>query len=548
MLRLFFFLLFVPALAQAQAASAPPLFLIVRGPLYPAGSAPLIEPEPLRAAIEAELGTPVALSTGAAAPHLVVEGESLSAVRIAFVGEAGVATAEPISRYVDVSSTREHATSTVALLAANLVRDEAGELLAVLRAQNAAVQPVAPAPAPALEPVMPDAAATAALAQDDPLEPEGCDPIDLKPLVFGSDFVPYVGTSYRDRAQEQRRLSLNFVGWSGGLDGFELSFVAGLHTRQVCGVQIAFGANLVNGAVSGAQVAMLNLARGRVDGVQVGMLNGSGGTLSGVQVGLAGIALRDVEGAQVGLANVARGRVDGAQLGLANVALGRVEGVQIGNVNFAGGGHEGFQLGLANISGGPVRGVQLGMANVSAGRVNGAMLGLLNVARDADAAIGVVNVLWEGRTHVDLWVGDAGMGFVGVEHGSKRVHNIFGVGFGARNEEVVFAPVYGIGVRVAEATHVYADIDLLAHLLMTEDERDDRLDLASIFQVRAPIALRFTREIALWVSPTLSVALADADDETIADPLFYDSVRLTKQLAPLSVHLWPGLSIGARFF
>ena len=66
--------------------------------------------------------------------------------------------------------------------------------------------------------------------------------------------------------------------------------------------------------------------------------------------------------------------------------------------------------------------------------------------------------------------------------------------------------------------------------------------------LRAPIAWRIIPEIAVFVSPAINVSVAEADGNLIADPALYGSARLTKAGAKTRVRLWPGFTIGARFF
>lgn len=85
-----------------------------------------VDPEALQRALAHELNRPVERAGAPRSTTVSVEGSSLSAVRIAFSREGAPA----VERSVDLSSSEVHTTETIALVAANLVRDEAGELLA----------------------------------------------------------------------------------------------------------------------------------------------------------------------------------------------------------------------------------------------------------------------------------------------------------------------------------------------------------------------------------------------------------------------------------
>lgn len=124
------------------------------------------------------------------------------------------------------------------------------------------------------------------------------------------------------------------------------------------GLQLALIANVVNGSMTGLQLAEVNYVRNHMRGVQLGAglvtaLNLAGdmtgaqinvgilamnysGNVHGAQIniGLCGNHARDVEGAQVGLTlNTAR-KLRGFQLGLINYA-GELRGIQVGLLNLS---------------------------------------------------------------------------------------------------------------------------------------------------------------------------------------------------------------------
>jgi hypothetical protein len=170
------------------------------------GAASGLDPELLRQALERELLVPVATvdSVPNDRAHLRIEADRLEAVHVVFARADGAL----VERVVDVSSMRPQAVDALGLLAANLVRDEAAELLAAWQASSplqssasderpapAAVEAVAVAAAP-VTPVMP--------AVRTPREPGGCDRRShLRSVSFGADLLPRVGR----RARSRRRLS-----------------------------------------------------------------------------------------------------------------------------------------------------------------------------------------------------------------------------------------------------------------------------------------------------------------------------------------------------
>jgi hypothetical protein len=521
-------LLAVPVAAQAPVRDPDPLRSPAASfPLAVRCAAPEIDGEALRAQLALELAVPVALQDAPAAAHLAVECETIERVRVTFTraslaAQAGAVEQPPLERVVDLSSTREHALPTLALVLANMVRDDGAELLAELeRAQRARASGATPAPTPARR--------AAAAAKPAPIV-RGCSDHGLEPTIAGADFVPYLGTSSWHGTRVERALSLNLAGITGAVRGFELSAALSLDDRALCGVQLAGGANVVGGPAQGVQLAPVNVVQGRVDGIQIAVVNAARGHLAGYQAGALNLALEAVDGAQLGVTNISAGAVAGLQLGVLDVADGAVHGAQIGLLNY------------------------------SSGHVRGAQIGLLNIAPSADAALGFLSVLWKGRTQLDTWISDAGIFSVAVVHGGPVVHNTFGIGFTGRsvtdvdgdvqtNAEVLsFVPAYGIGVRVIEQQKLFTDVDALAQLMVTQDPFGGGADLSTIVQLRVPIGYRLSRTVALFASPALSVSIAKVNDPLVAEPVFYDGIRLTNENASERVALWPGVSLGARFF
>jgi len=529
----------LPCAAQAGATSEDALTLTTE-------FAPdTFDAEELRAALERELSIPVQHREQTSRARLEVTASSKEVVRVAFVRADG----QRVERSVDVSSSGVHAIETLALLAANLMRDEAADLLASLRPPSE--------PAPAAPP------APAVVAPPPPPLPTGCAANQLRLTRVGVDFVPYLGTSAAQGTAHERRFSFNVLGGvAGGVRGVEFGGIWNFDAHSVCGAQFAGVLNLVGGPVQGAQFGLLNFAGSRVDGAQFGLI-AAGGPLTGAQFGLIAIAGGAVTGAQFSLLNLAGSELTGAQYGLVNIAGGGVLGVQGGLVNVHGGDTRGLQLGLAsvspqgvhgaqlglvNLSGQGVRGLQLGLVNVSADRVSGAAIGLVNVAPDADFALGLVNVLWRGRTHLDVWGTDFGTFHIGIEHGSRVMHNIYSIGLGSRDGRVVFAPTYGVGARVFQSRWLFLDIDALAHGLMAYDSGDNRLLHTLVAQLRVPVSLRILPEVAVFVSPALNVSVSDTDNELLPSPSLYGSSRLTNRDSNVTVRLRTGFTLGARFF
>jgi hypothetical protein len=303
---------------------------------------------------------------------------------------------------------------------------------------------------------------------------------------------------------------------------------------------------MVDGRVEGGQIALVNTSSGTMHGFQAAFVNLALRGGDAVQIGFANLVTDYLVGTQIGFGNVATGTVEGGQFGFGNVTLEDVDGVQAGFVNVAQGTLRGAQAGFVNTTAGDSNGVQLGFVNVS-GRQRGLMLGFVNVAENADAAIGLVNIHTKGRTQLDAWLTDAGVVMVGVEHGGRLFHNIVGVGYTNRSAHGVFAFAYGFGLRAHDGSELFVDIDAVCYGLRAQKAREGRFHFGSILQLRVPVGYRLSPTVALFASPALNVSVARTEDNILRDPSFYGA-RMTTDGSPTTASIWPGVSLGARFF
>lgn len=340
----------------------------------------------------------------------------------------------------------------MALLAGNLVRNEASELLEALAkareaeaAASAAAEPPPPPKPEATKPPKPSAKPKPATRKaagkktkpepkwqpKHPLKDGGfinlslAHPITLQPKSEHLSVVMELGLFY-SRIGETRAFALNpFVlrnderaqgaqlagifAYAERLEGAQLSGVVGMG-RHIEGAQLAGAVNLSRGPMYGAQGAgAVNGSLGKVEGVQgAGAVNFATADLDGVQVAGAGnYVRRDLEGVQLaGAANGVGGVAEGGQVaGVANVADG-VEGFQTaGILNLSLGKLDGFQAGIVNTVFGPIEGAQVGLINVGGGSVKGLQLGLVNVAGEVKGtSIGLVSIAKNGRVQPTFWV------------------------------------------------------------------------------------------------------------------------------------------------
>lgn len=353
---------------------------------------------------------------------------------------------------------------------------------------------------------------------------------ELETVSVGADLIPMVGTSARAQGNERRELSLNVVGYTGAVDGIELGFFANVDRFYMHGVQLAGVGNLVGTDMEGIQLSGgLNLVGQDTDGVQVtGGASLVGGGLEGFQVsgGLNLIGL-DMEGFQaVGGANIVGGAVYGFQgAGGANIAGGMVDGAQL--------------AGFLNVAGG-VNGTQVGALNVSSGHVDGVQVGVVNVARSADFSLGLVNIIWEGRTHVDAWVTEDAFANMAFKHGGDRFHYIYGGGVRAIDAlPLAWRGAVGIGGHSPIGTAFFLDADLITAYTHAPALGPPSLDILNT--ARTVIGLSVTDRLAVTAGTSYNLQITDA-----CGPKYGGPGTTVFRPGPVQVRGWPGFMVGVQ--
>ncbi|UQA62254.1 LA_2272 family surface repeat-containing protein [Polyangium aurulentum] len=528
-----------PARAHAEEPAAASTALVI-------DSAPWdLDPEDVRAAIARELGGTVTLEASATPgrPALVLRSEPDRRVTLTYQAEDGRRT----GRTIDLPDDPDRAAETIALLAANLARDEAAELAAALGKrpspapaepppEAAEPPPEAAAPPPAKpSPVKPRPAKPASQAKPDPAKPDPapgptaadhpCWRLGLETVVGGGDVLPLVGTSTTTGTNVVRSYSANLIaGYTAGLTGVELSAGANIEHTFMCGAQISNVANIVSGPVRGMQLTGVINVGTSVFGAQGASINVAAGPLHGLQVGGVDIS----------------GPLRGAQIGGINIAAGSAVGTQIGGINVSG-DFTGVQMSAVNIANGDTTGVQIGAINVSTGRLRGAQIGLINYADRSSFSFGLVNIVPKGRVHLEAWGQESGIVMAGVEHGGDHFHNIYGVGARLAGDRVRPALTLGYGVRIPVVSRIYVDVDALGYTL---HEPPSFAISAVMAQVRALVAVRLLPKLAIYAGPSYSFSYAFGREHDLSP---YGSLLVNDDPSE-PVRAWPGLSVGVRVF
>ena len=404
----------------------------------------------VQSALAAELGVKVIVVDGACnVPCLDVAVDGKHTATILFSPRSG----QPRSRSVALGNDTSQWPLVITLLAGNVVRDEAQDVLAGLPDDLAAPAADAAGDVPPVPEAAPPPAVivVAAPVAPPPPEPEAT---EHSFLAFG--LVPGVSTDLTHVGTVRHALSVDLlVGVSGGSSGLSVSGVADIERGVTSGAQIG-GVATVARRVAGTQVAGVAAVAGDVDGVQVAGAAAVAGRMDGVQVaGVASVARGHAATQAAGVASFAGDGVDTQVAGVASVTAGNA-GFQAGGVAVAAHGKAGVQIagvasvagsaefqaaGVANVAHGPaniqiagvvnvagrVHGLQLAPVNIAHG-VDGVQVGVVNVGGSVDGfSFGLINIVPGGRYDLETAIDSSKTATLLFRHGGRRWHNVYGV-------------------------------------------------------------------------------------------------------------------------
>jgi len=464
------------AAATARADDARTLHLSVRGS---------VDGPALATAIARELGLEVAVADGVCdVPCLAVSVDGGPTATITYSPRSGA----PRARAVALGNDAAQWPLVITLLAGNVVRDEAQDLLAGLPPGDLP-RPEAPGdvPAPVQAPVSDEVAPPAPVVVPSPeasphaggLDASGSlvDPAPVREHRWlGLGLVPGLSTDLTHIGSVRHYLSIDLlVGVSGGSTGLSLSGVADIERGPVAGTQIG-GVFTYAWQVAGTQVAGVAAVAGEINGVQVAGTAAVADRVDGFQIaGVAALSRLGAENQVAGVAAFAQGNTGVQVGGVAALAQGNT-GVQIGGVAALAQGDAGVQIGGvaavasgANVQVGGVASIARGTANVQvagvvnvARRLRGVQIAPVNVAHDGDGiqvgvinvagspdgfSFGLVNIVPGGRHDLETAIDSNRTGTVLFRHGGRRWHNVYGIGGHPVNESGPNDDVwmYGLG-------------------------------------------------------------------------------------------------------
>lgn len=215
-----------------------------------------------------------------------------------------------------------------------------------------------------------------------------------------------------------------------------------------------------------------------------------------------------------------RGPGNGLQLAGGAAVAGQVNGLQIAVINV----------------GDAVNGVQLGVINV-AREVRGAQVGVINLAENADASVGLLSLVRNGRFDLELYGSDLAPANVSIKMGGRSLYTYLAAGSGLPSDEGTWTAGGGFGTHLPLGRWSL-DLDLGA-----QNQRSyvtGVLGDSLTSQLRAQVAFHVAQRFALFAGPTLNVRVRfDLEESGSATPM--PVTRLSDR-----VQLWPGLVAGVR--
>lgn len=416
---------------------APPSYTLVVD-----SDSPDLDFEVLRSRLEKELGGTIsAPSTAGSRPTRAAISIRLRQGTLT-VKTVHVADERVLERSITARGDAASMTNEAVLLAGNLARDEARELLDELGTKPPRESPVStPPPPPPPQPAQEE--------KDTPFE-EGS--LKLATVAF---IFPIASNGHEPNARSLLDFSL-FYGRVGRVEAFQMGFgVTHAARGGLRGTQVAGGVALSEGPTYGSQIAVgATLASGEVKGAQIA---------TGFNY-----ARRSVSGAQIAAGvNVGRGLMSGAALAaIMNLHSDEVEGVQgAASINIAD-KVKGSQLAVVNVAS-DVTGAQLGIVNIGR-KVKGLQLGILNIAEEVDgAAIGLASIS-KDSFHPIAWGSNLAYTNAGVKFSTKYVYTVAALGVGTNETSFDGGPLIttAIGGHVplpgafdVEAECAYSTID-----------------------------------------------------------------------------------------
>jgi hypothetical protein len=244
--------------------------------------------------------------------------------------------------------------------------------------------------------------------------------------------------------------------------------------------------------------------------------------------------------------SIYRHRMAGVQMAmLFNYVGGDVHGLQLaGGMNFSRGAVHGAQLSSGlNYAQGAVHGAQLGSLNIARDVVHGLQVGLVNYAKDVDFALGLVNIVREGRTHLELTGSSDGMVNLTLKHGGRHFHYMYGLLARPDGAGTLIGAGMGLGGRVTFGDRVFVDIDTLAYAVQQRDEIGRNTSPDAMLVQRLMLGVRLFSRLALVGGVSYSLLWSD---EGAPDYGSFGTQTLDEPVGGRSLSGWPNVVLGLQ--
>ena len=259
--------------------------------------------------------------------------------------------------------------------------------------------------------------------------------------------------------------------------------------------------------------------------------------LGTAEYGLAGLEVS-------GLFDIHRGDARWFQLaGLFHYVGGDMDGVQLaGGLNYVRGRVRGAQLSPGVNIAGDVVGLQVGSLNVARGAVDGVQVGLINYAHDVDFALGLINIVRDGRTHIE--VSGRSDGFIGLtlKHGGDHFHYDYGV-LVRPSGDTTFGAGLGLGARITSGERLFLDFDVMAFATRDQSHWNTNRSVGVLGDVRLALGVRLFDGLALVAGASYSVAW---DEEMRPRSFGQFGETLLHEGARGGVVGWPNIVLGLQ--
>lgn len=515
-------------------------------------------------AIASELGVEVAVVEGTCdLPCLDVTVDGDNVATVVFVPRSG----QLRQRAVKLGTNTRQWPVVITLLAGNVVRDEARDVLAGLPPPGLAIPPppeaappdVPPAPGdvppppgswdagpagplllgqPAPDPsaaiMPPPPPAGPALAE----QPQPAPVREHRFFAFG--LVPGLSTDFTRVGSVRHFLAIHaLVGVSGGSSGLSVSGLVDVQRGLTAGVQLA-GLVATSRQLAGTQVAGVAAVAGDIDGVQIAGTAAIADRVDGFQgAGVAAYSRSDAGTQVAGVASIVRGRVGTQAAGVSTNAVDA--GLQVAGVANNAHGQVGVQIaGVVNVAR-HLKGLQIGTINI-ARKVEGVQVGVLNVGSADGFSLGLINIVPGGRYDLEATYDSDQIGTLLFRHGGRRWHNVYGIAGQSVDEDGPSDDVwmYGFGFGpTLRFNDTVVDIEAIGWQVNHGPRHQDEVSILA--QARLSVAHHWGR-FAIVAGGALN-AYITSDQQS---PLVSERRTSTQMEDGVTVTTWPSAFVGLR--